>query len=231
MRGTWLFLLAVGLAMVLAGPANAQPKPTAEPTGDGVVRAVVFYSENCPHCGDVLYHYLPPMEERYGDQLRVARFNTVDPLAKILYQMGKELFVGEGERTGVPWLVIDNRTLLGSITIRDELPPLIDQYLAQGGIGWPAIPGVAEAMGASEPPTAAPPTATELPTEAATATPMPTATATPTPEPTPTPTPEPSLAERVTGSTAGRALGLLGLVVVLAIVMVVVRAARPGGER
>jgi uncharacterized membrane protein len=57
--------------------------------------------------------------------------------------------------------VLGDTYLVGSVDIPEQFPVLIEQYLAQGGLDWPAIPGLAEAL------------ATPQPTEPLTAPPMP----------------------------------------------------------
>ena len=53
------------------------------------------------------------------------------------------------ESSGVPFLVVGDRYLIGSNDIPMFFPGLIEQHLAEGGIDWPAIPGLAEAMAAA----------------------------------------------------------------------------------
>jgi uncharacterized membrane protein len=53
------------------------------------------------------------------------------------------------EQAGVPFLVIDHTYLVGSVDIPEKFPGLIESYLAQGGVDWPAIPGLREAIGSS----------------------------------------------------------------------------------
>jgi uncharacterized membrane protein len=46
---------------------------------------------------------------------------------------------------GVPFLIIGDRALVGSDQIPAELPQLIEQHLAGGGVAYPAVPGLASA--------------------------------------------------------------------------------------
>ena len=140
MKRFWQLLL---LALLLwPHPAQAQ---TAVP----VVRAVLFYSPSCGHCHYVISEVLPPLIERYGEQFQIA---GVDVSSK----GGQQLFLAaltkfNLETSGVPFLVIGDIYLVGSVDIPSQLPDLIEQYLAQGGLDWPAIPGLAEALAASQP--------------------------------------------------------------------------------
>jgi uncharacterized membrane protein len=52
---------------------------------------------------------------------------------------------------GIPALIVGTHVLVGAHQIEQELPMLIDGYLAENGVGWPEIPGLAEAMIAAQP--------------------------------------------------------------------------------
>ena len=55
------------------------------------------------------------------------------------------------DEVGVPFLVIGDQILKGSIQIPAELPGLIEQYLAQGGIDYPNLPTLADILPVSAP--------------------------------------------------------------------------------
>jgi len=123
------------------------------------VRAVLFWSKNCPHCHVVMTQTLPPLQERYGAQLEVRTVEVSDPAHYELWVRAIEMFHVPPERQGVPMLFIGDTVLVGSREIPEKLPGLIEQYLAAGGVDYPAIPGLDIGL-------------------------TPTATPTPTPEPT-----------------------------------------------
>jgi uncharacterized membrane protein len=113
-----------------------------------VVRAVLFSSPTCPHCGRVREEVLPPLAARYGSQLQVAIVSTATPA-------GYELFLSACMRYGlihlsVPLLIVGNTPLVGDEEIPLRFPDLIEKHLAAGGVDWPGIPGLA-AMLASSP--------------------------------------------------------------------------------
>lgn len=157
----YLLGLAI-LALVALLPARAQAQPP-------VVRAVLFYSPTCGHCHYVITEVLPPLGARYGDQLQIVGVDTSSPTGQVLYQAAVERFGISHERRGVPALIVDTTVLVGSLEIPEQFPALIEQHLAQGGVDWPNIPGLADALAASqaqEQPTAeptAPPAATPSP--------------------------------------------------------------------
>jgi uncharacterized membrane protein len=50
---------------------------------------------------------------------------------------------------GVPAVVIGDHYLPGAVRVSKQLPILVAQYLSEGGVGWPAVPGLSRAMTAS----------------------------------------------------------------------------------
>ena len=112
-----------------------------------VVYAVLFYSPTCGHCEYVITEILPPLFEKYGDQLQIIGVNVQEADGSALFQAAAQSF--GLDRVGVPLLVVGDRYLMGSVDIPGQFPGLIEHYLAQGGVDWPAIPGLAELLAAS----------------------------------------------------------------------------------
>lgn len=53
-------------------PATATPLPAvAAPTPEAVVHVVMFWMATCPHCHTVLEEVLPPLQQKYGEQLEL----------------------------------------------------------------------------------------------------------------------------------------------------------------
>jgi uncharacterized membrane protein len=92
--------------------------------------------------------------EKYGDQLQIIGVDVTQPEGQTLFLSALKKF--NLQSNGVPFLVIGEIYLIGSVDIPEKLPTLIDTYLAQGGSDLPAIPGLQEALEA--PTTAAPQT-------------------------------------------------------------------------
>jgi len=113
-----------------------------------VVRAVLFYSPTCPHCEQVINETLPPLIEKYGKQFEIIGVNVNQPEGQTIFLAALDKF--KLEQGGVPFLVIGDQYLVGSVDIPEQLPILIETHLAQGGLDWPNIPGLREAMTATE---------------------------------------------------------------------------------
>lgn len=148
-----LFLSLLAILLTLT-PAWAQQEPT-------VVRVVLFWMEGCPHCHDVLDHVLPPLQEQYGAQLEILLVEvvTLDDI-DLLYEIAATYGISR-EYVGVPFLIIGDQALIGSLQIPEGLPKLIEHHLAQGGVDWPSIPNLNDYLAQNVPAAPADPTATD----------------------------------------------------------------------
>jgi uncharacterized membrane protein/glutaredoxin len=143
---SWLLLTSFS-----ASPGQAQafvtPTPFVAPAPPGpersVVHAVMFWMDGCPHCHEVIENVLPPLQAKYGAQfdLQLIEVVTTEDIDR-LYEVGASFGFAK-EQVGVPFLIIGDRALVGSDQIPAELPQLIEQHLASGGVAYPTVPGVA----------------------------------------------------------------------------------------
>ena len=110
-----------------------------------VVHVVMFWMDGCAHCHDVIENVLPPLQEKYGEQLdlQLIEVITADDIDR-LYEVGASFGLVK-EQVGVPFLIIGDRALVGADQIPVELPQLIEQHLAGGGVAYPAVPSLAPA--------------------------------------------------------------------------------------
>ncbi len=253
-------LLVIVLTLALASPAQAQE--------GSVVQAVLFYAPTCPHCQIVIQEVLPPLVQTYSPQARLVVFpggednsqdwpelaliyggqlelllvNAATERGHAMFATALEAFQVPEDRLGVPALFISQTHLVGSREIPDQLPGLIEDGLAQGGIAWPDIPGLAEAFAlfpTAEPTSDATPTGPEA-TEPETATLVVATTQAATVTPTasspilpslPAPEPRPSgVLGRMLQDPLGNTLAvvvLIGMLVSLVAVGLRLRAMKP----
>ncbi len=129
-----LFIVLLFLGVVLPFSAFAQDEP--------VVRALLFYSPTCPHCHKVLQDDLPPLVQKYGDQLQILLIDVTTAGGQELYQAAAKTIPIPDDKRGVPALVVGGALLVGDKEIPERFPGIIEQGLAAGGIDWPAIPGL-----------------------------------------------------------------------------------------
>lgn len=175
-------LLRIFIILAILVPIAA---PAAADDGS-IVRAVLFYSPSCGHCHKVIQEDLPPLYEKHntqeewfyvgelpdeetgelppivglmGDVLQILYINTASPLGGELFGNALIRFQIPENRYGVPNLFIGETSLVGSLEIPELFPGLIDEALEQGGIAWPDIPGLDDAIAAFAPLPDAEPTA------------------------------------------------------------------------
>jgi uncharacterized membrane protein/thiol-disulfide isomerase/thioredoxin len=115
-----------------------------------VVYAVLFFSPSCGHCHYVITEFLPPLQDEYGAQLQVLYIDVSQPAGGALfYAACNALGVPDDHCGYVPTLVIGTTVLVGSLDIPEQMPALVRDGLAGGGIGLPPIPGLREAYEAA----------------------------------------------------------------------------------
>jgi len=135
--------LLLSLTLVLF--MSTFPAGVAAQEGGSTVQAVFFYSPTCPHCHTVMEEVFPPLVEEYGNRLQILHVDVTEQRGETLYQTAVRTFQIPQERLGVPTLVVADVVLVGSREIPAQFPGLIERGLATGGVGWPAIPGLAQA--------------------------------------------------------------------------------------
>ena len=107
-----------------------------------VVHAILFYSPTCPHCEKVITQDLPPLIDKYGDNLMIIGINTAVMEGQNLFLAAINKFQIPPERRGVPFLVVGDTVLVGELEIPELLPGIIEKGIDAGGIDWPDIPGL-----------------------------------------------------------------------------------------
>jgi thiol-disulfide isomerase/thioredoxin len=120
---------------ITAGAATAHD---IDQTADQpVVRVVMFWMETCGHCHHIIDNVLPPLQEQYGDQLEILLIELASrEEVDMLYQIARDHGMDPG-MVAVPFLIIGEDVLVGSVEIPEKLPGLVEQYLAAGGVAFP----------------------------------------------------------------------------------------------
>lgn len=116
-----------------------------------IVHAVMFWMDGCPHCEDVIQNVLPPLREKYDAQFELLMVEVVTTQdVDTLYRVAESYNIPK-EQTGVPFLIIGDQVLVGSDQVREQLPIMLEDSLASGGMDWPANPILADILPASSP--------------------------------------------------------------------------------
>lgn len=137
-----LLVLVLLIAALLPAPMQAQ-------SDIPVVYGVFFYSPTCPHCHKVMEDVFPVMQAEFGDQFQILYVNVTQPGGNVLFQSAYNTPNLPLDSLGVPTLVIGREVMVGDVDIPARAPDLVRNGLASGGIGLPAIPGLAEAYSAT----------------------------------------------------------------------------------
>ncbi len=111
-----------------------------------VVQAVLFYSPTCGHCKIVIEEVLPDLDARYGTQLQIFGVNTQTDIGDHLFENFVISYNISPEDQVVPALLVGDQILYGSQQIPEILPGIIDEGLLNGGIPWPELEGLSEAI-------------------------------------------------------------------------------------
>jgi len=132
--------LRLFIVFVLAILIPTHMKANASPSDQPVVHVILFYSDGCPFCDQVLTSTLPDLEQKFSFKLNILLMDvaTLDDIDN-LYSLGAALGLSK-EQVQVPFLLIDHIALVGADEINAQLSGLVDQYLANGGIDLPDIP-------------------------------------------------------------------------------------------
>ncbi len=136
--------LASLLTLILVAVTLTFSSASAQTADLPIVHAVMFWIDSCPHCEDVIENVLPPLHEKYGTQFELLMIEVVTTQdVDTLYRVAASYNTPK-KQTGVPFLIIGDQVLVGSAEVREQLPALIDDYLAQGGVDWAENPILTE---------------------------------------------------------------------------------------
>jgi uncharacterized membrane protein len=142
MRKVLMLLFTLLIVTSLPARAKAAPIQTEQP----VVNAVLFWSNGCPYCSQVLTNTLPALQDQYQSQLSVLLIEvaTLQDVEN-LYSLGASLGLIK-EQVATPFLLIDRTALVGVDEIETKLSSLIDNYLTLGGLTYPDMPVLNEML-------------------------------------------------------------------------------------
>jgi uncharacterized membrane protein len=114
-----------------------------------VIHAVLFYSPTCGHCKIVIEDVLPALDAEYGSQLQIYGINTHTEIGNQLFGNFVNQYNIAPDDQVVPALLVGDQVLFGSNDIPKMLPEIIEEGLKSGGIPWPQLAGLPEAMAGS----------------------------------------------------------------------------------
>jgi len=107
---------------------------------DGKVYAVLFFSPTCPHCHQLIQETLPPIQERFGDQLVVLFVDVTTEGGSALVQSAYGHYNIARENWVVPMVIVNEQVLIGGNQIPSQLSLITRAGLEAGGITIPSFP-------------------------------------------------------------------------------------------
>jgi len=139
------------------------------PVQEPVVRMVFFFSPTCPHCEVVISQYLPVFFQIYGGtpdvrmndsipdreqtfylmsngELEILLVDATKPDGGLLYEASMVTHPVSERRKGVPRLILGDSVLVGETEIPGSFHRFVRRALAAGGLDWPEIPGLQDAL-------------------------------------------------------------------------------------
>ena len=120
------------------------------PCDPSAVHGLYFYSQDCPHCMEVLNDLLLPMQAEFGTKLdiRLVEIDYADNYELLIN--AEEHFKVKAEERAIPTLIIDDQILIGQDAIGTGLRGIVENGIFSGGIDWPDIPNFDPAAIVSE---------------------------------------------------------------------------------
>ena len=133
--------LKAAIAQANATARAQQATATAEAAG-GVVHAVLFWSETCPACHQAREEVLPPIVQQYDGRLQIRAVEVTGDKNETVWRSTLATLGIPEEQFYIPMLIVGDQAFVGKTAFLKELPRLVDDLLAQGGMGMPDVPGV-----------------------------------------------------------------------------------------
>jgi len=133
-RTSLLAAILIGLFLSLANTQRANAQEEA------VAQFLFFYNEDCPVCRQIKDEVLPTVFEKYANQVecRYVEIWNKPENHRTMRGLLLKLNVPQDRQDYVPIVVIGDQVLAGQ-EIPIHLAETIERYLAQGGVGYPAL--------------------------------------------------------------------------------------------
>ncbi len=132
------FLLICMLALIIAPATSAAMSASAPTPTVPVVRIILYWTEGCGNCHEIIDGLLPAMQRQYGRQLEVRLIEVISLEDISAFFAVAEAYGYARGKAAAPFLLVSDRALMGVTQIRQELPGLMVTLLALGGADWPA---------------------------------------------------------------------------------------------
>jgi uncharacterized membrane protein/glutaredoxin len=114
---------------------------TAQTEQAPVIRVLIFYSPNCPHCFDVFNKIIDPIRPQYKGEVEFITVDVTGRSGRDQYRSIIDQFKVSPDRQAIPMIVVGEHALVGDLEISQELPRLIEAGLRGEDLGAVSISG------------------------------------------------------------------------------------------
>jgi cytochrome c biogenesis protein CcdA/glutaredoxin len=131
--------LTLGACLLVACLMGVGLKTWAQEGQDPVVHGYLFYSSTCPDCEQVRTEVVPQLYRKYGRQLELLAVDVVAEDNNYQWLLACEKQYGASGEATVPVVFIGDQYLSGVEPIQEQLPGLVEDLLARGGVDYPDV--------------------------------------------------------------------------------------------
>ncbi|MFC1936188.1 hypothetical protein ACFLYP_00830 [Chloroflexota bacterium] len=138
-------IIVIGLVLILllAFPIQAGAQEDEELP---VVNVVVFVTQDCTVCAQVMTNSIKPLMEEYGEQLNVIAIDVRTGIGSEVYAEVVEYFNLPPEHQEVPTVLMGERLIIGWVDIDELFAGFFTLELKEGGADWLPLPKLIEAV-------------------------------------------------------------------------------------
>jgi uncharacterized membrane protein len=113
---------------------------------DSSVKAILFYDPGCGQCTQLINDVLPPLLQKYNQNLLILKIDVTNAKGRSLYEAAITALGIPQDQQNVPLLIVESVYFSGLDTIQSQFPAFIEQSLSQGGTQWPSFPGMIDTL-------------------------------------------------------------------------------------
>jgi uncharacterized membrane protein len=110
------------------------------------VKAILFYDPACGQCTQLINDVLPPLLEKYNQNLLILKIDVTNANGRSLYNAAISTLGIPPAQQSVPLMIVETIYFSGLESIQSQFPTFIDESLAQGGTQWPSFPGLMDTL-------------------------------------------------------------------------------------
>jgi cytochrome c biogenesis protein CcdA len=137
-RKAGLLVLAI---LLLSAALAVAAQPAAASSSNGVVELYIFNNPNCGNCRFLDEQMLPELKKQYGSKFKPTEYQMAGGQSNVKtfgFMVNLEDMYGRSE-LDFPQVYIGTHALIGVDEVRSQLPGLVSDYIAKGGVDLPVL--------------------------------------------------------------------------------------------